>query len=266
VKFNSFSGNYYENIHVMRIKIEFAATLIFMLKSLSNHQTKEQIMGLGSSTSINNFQTLDFKHYLVFQVPGNKSKSLRLDCIPLFPRQKVDMESTSVEVEIHPKEWQNRSTTLSRLEKALRHLQEGYLSHWIANNKEKKIFGKIYSSLRFFRRSFHHSNLKEEKVVNLAIAIESLLIDTRVSNIKGEILHRLNKILKHKKGKRHMLISVKWLYEYRNKVVHQGTLDGHLDIVNARKAYTSAVVKIVETTFGRSTDSDTSIARLIGYM
>jgi hypothetical protein len=59
MKVRVFSGNYYENQHLLLNRLKFATAFVFMLASLSKF-SKPDIEGrLFSSSMINNWQTLD---------------------------------------------------------------------------------------------------------------------------------------------------------------------------------------------------------------
>ena len=66
VSARSYSGTYYENQSYLLVKLHFAKSFIFMLHSLENASEAKISSIFGSTSRVNNFQTLDFYHYLIF--------------------------------------------------------------------------------------------------------------------------------------------------------------------------------------------------------
>ena len=181
VRATTFSGSYYENQFLFVVKLKISKAVILMMSVLGKtlNETTQNAKNF-SSSSINNFQTLDIKHYLVFQVaPGNK-RYLGIDCVPMNINKAELAEMSSFNVELDASEWKYRAKLFNRIRNALAIVQEGYIQNCISNTRETtktRVYRKIFDSLKYFERSFRETPGIEDSVVNLAIAFETLLSD-----------------------------------------------------------------------------------------
>lgn len=168
VKVRSFSNSYYENQFLLLVKLRISKAVILMMSVLGetlndNGKTSKYF----SSSSINNFQTLDIKHYLVFQAPPGRKRYLEIKCVPMNSNSAELVEMSSLNVELNPSEWRRRVKLSIRIRNALVIVETGYIKNCISNIKETvktRVYRKIFDSLKYFERSFReqgHFILKE---------------------------------------------------------------------------------------------------------
>jgi hypothetical protein len=269
MKVRVFSGNYYENQHLLLTRLKFATALMFMLASLSKF-SKPDIEGrLLSSSMTNNRETLDIKHYLVFQNPVRRRRDFSIDCIPMNIGRIELAELSDLDIEIDPREWRRRMASFKRVSVALSAMQTGYFQYCIGKRKKNArtlLYSKFMRSLNYFRRSFRAVSSFDNSVVNLTIAFEALLIDSYVPNTKDRLVKRLRTALHGIEGVRAFSKNLRELFETRNQIVHGGATTADIDLAISRRAYGHTFISLMEKLEhrGRPLRLDRPIADLLG--
>lgn len=267
VRARTFTGGYYENQFLLLIKLKISKSLILMLSVLGKVSSdSSSFPSLFSSSQINNFQTLDINHYLIFQVTPKRNQYLDGNCVPMNVSRAELAELSSLNVQLDPREWKRRPKLFDRVKNALSTVEQGYVNNCISINKETvrtRVYRKIFDSLRYFERSFRESSGIEDSVVNLAISFESLLTDYYAPGATKRILKNLKVALHGVKGTRELQKSVSDLYEARGAIVHLGRTSGSPDLMKCRKAFIFSFLFIVENLENLPRQTETPIGDLL---
>src|SRR5205807_6177806 len=104
---------------------------------------------------------------------------------------------------------------------------------------------KLFEALGFYRRSFHSQAERGEPAVLLATAFEMLLTDSYSSGVKARLLRRYELASSLQPDAAALASVVSSLYERRSETVHQGKVDGELDLRLAQKAFAYAFIGVV---------------------
>ena len=172
VRIRSFSGSYYENQFVYILKLRLYSSMIMMLSALEGSSyandilkhgksASDDIMKHGSSAKVNNWQTLDIKHYLVFETPIGKKKELSVYCVPMNKSRLELVQLSDLNVQIDPRYWTKTKAKnrLTKLHKAISEVEQGYLAHVILEKKRQFVHGYSESFLFPSMHSEDHSVL-----------------------------------------------------------------------------------------------------------
>jgi len=249
---STISGAYYENQFLLITKLKIASSFMFMFSTISTTTFPKQ--GFSFSTSqINNFQTLDIKHYLILEQSASKRKELDVTCTPMNVAQADLLELVNLNVEFDPRLWRykGKTKTFNRMVKVFKEFEEEYFRQCISyrNNEtpQKRVLNKMFDSLKFFRRSFEKHQGPEDNIVNLSIAIETLLSDYYTPGVYGRVLNDLEKTLRNQSVKREVLREVRLLFEARGSIVHSGQLKiQHPELQKCRLGFIYAFLYIGE--------------------
>jgi hypothetical protein len=250
VKTSVFSDGYYENQHLLMGRLRTATTFIHMLSALGNAQDPDVQAKYFSSSMVNNWQTLDIKHYLVFETPVRRRKYLDTICIPINVSGSELADLSDLAVEVDPREWRKRFLLSGRVHVALEAVESGFLKHSLGAMKSDhsgRLYRKLLNSLTYFKRSFRARAMMEDDIVNLAIAFESLLLDQKVDDIRGALKRRLRTTLRGVRGTRSYQKDLVELYQIRNEIVHRGATDNSPNLRRCRRAYIFAFLSVVES-------------------
>jgi hypothetical protein len=248
VKTRSFPGEYFENQSLLVLQLQFATSVCFMLASLQpgGIDTRREAKAF-SSSMVNNFQTLDLRHYLVFYGRGRR-RQFSGQCVPIHARRGTLAELSDLAVEIDPRYWRGQRRAAAEIYAAVSTIQRGFLKFSIGRipeTVESRVYKKIFDALVFFRRSFRRSDRVDESCVNLAIAFETLLTDHFERGreaIPERLEGRVGKAIGGRRERRTMISAVSRLYEARSRVVHQGRRDVSADLDVCQRAFTLSLV------------------------
>lgn len=253
IRIRSFSGSYYENQFAYILKLRLYSAMIMMLSALENlsyennilmygNSTNDGVMKYGSSAKVNNFQTLDIKHYLVFETPIGGKKELSAYCVPMNVSRLELAQLSDLNVQIDPRYWTKTraKNRLMALHRAISEVEQGYLNHVILGNEKTahaRVFRKLLISIDSFRRSFSAGVKPSEAVIFLSIAFESLLTDFYSRGVIERLHRRVKLSLRGIRGTRRLQSSVVELYKCRGEIVHTGSADKFPKLAEAQKAY-----------------------------
>lgn len=247
VRVRAFSGYAYENQHLLTIKLEIATTLIFML-SVMEPSRDEELLRASSSSRINNWQTLDINHYLVLERTPMPAEDLSPKRVPMNVKRTELINLCDLQVDLDPAHWMTKPAILAELVTCLETVEKGFTRLSVDgknNSVEARVYRKLFDSLGFFRRSFHSQAEKGEPEIFLATAFEMLLTDSYASGVKTRLSRRYNQATATIFGAAALAPVVERLYTRRSETVHEGKVDGELDLRSAQKAFAYAFVGIV---------------------
>lgn len=268
VKVASFSGLYHENQVLFILKIRLATALVMMMATMGKAVNKEEAI-LSRTSIVNNAQTLDLHHYLVFQVQPEKDQALEIKCVPMNIDQRELLELSDLGVELDLGFWRDLTNRplLDKLYKAMRTLETGYLKHFItAQNKHSVVslvHQKLLVSINHFRRSFRDRGQDSENIVALAIALETLLTDSFASGVTKRIIDRVEICLYSDPDMSVYINAVNELFSCRGNIVHHGKVAIPDSYLKARQAYVLCFLAMVHRLSKLPKESDTPIADLL---
>lgn len=269
VSIATLTSGYYENQFVYIIKLKLSTALIMMLSTVGDKPEPDERLRQGSSARVNNWQTLDIHHYLVFEPSIRDPKVLEGRCVPMNMARLELAELSDLNADIDPRAWSSKRAArrLERIRRALDILEVGYFEHHVLGDRKKlkfRVYQKIMTSLDYFRRSFRASARQEEAIVSLAIAFEALLMDAYASGVTARLHRRLRLALKGIRGIKKYRAIVVDLFKARGAVVHSGNTEMKLDIVLARRAYVECFVAIAAKLKNLPSKGDHPMGRLLG--
>jgi len=250
VRIRSFSGTYYENQFIYTLKLRLSTALIMMLSALENRPDTDSAELFSSSRWVNNFQTLDIRHYLTFETPAGKGKDLSVRCVPMNVSPLELARLSDLDVEVDPRYWM-KSRAKIRLEKlisAIAKIEHGYLKHVILGSNDplqQRVYGKLLISIDAFRQSFSVNARQSDATISLAIAFESLLIDSYSRGIVAKLKRRVELCLYGQSGARRYQDVIAALYSRRSEIVHLGSTKDFEDMAVAHRVYVLCLQHIV---------------------
>jgi hypothetical protein len=185
---------------------------LFVLRS-----EKDRVGSLFSTTNTNNWETLDIKHFLTISRTGANN---HINCIPVHYKYSLLYEDMHMKIDLKVKKkgvykWEARAVS------SIDTLYEGYRNYLITKDKKYGMYYRIASSLNYFRRSIK-SVRKEDKVININIAFETLLLDKHETQKRTKMLQRVWAVLKGKITKKTNLTNLDNAIEDRNLIIHNG--------------------------------------------
>ena len=249
LKAASYPGGYYENQGLLISKLQFAAALVFLLSTLQGSSDDEAGENL-STRMVNNFETLDAGHYLVFF--RGPRRELDGDCVPFFNQAPPGLvEIMDLGVSISPKHWERNQDIRQRVVDAVKDVQRGYFSTRFSSDRRTpraRVFRKLFNALALFRRSFRSRTHAEEAIVNLGAAFEILLTDNYSPGVGGKLTARLSLALAGlgSRKKRGLMDAVEGLYDARSQVIHTGDPASDIDIAKAQLTFVHAFLGVAE--------------------
>lgn len=269
VSIATLTSGYYENQFIYVIKLKLSTALIMMLSTVGDRPDPDVRLRQGSSARVNNWQTLDIHHYLVFEPSIRDPKMLQGRCVPMNAARLELAELSDINADIDPRAWSSKRAAhrLERIRLALNALEEGYFEHHVLGNRKKmkaKVYRKVMISLDYFRRSFRASARQEDAIISLAIAFEALLMDAYASGVTKRLHCRVRLALKGVKGIRKYRAIVVDLFKARGAIVHSGSTEIKLDIVVARRAYIECFIVIADKLKILPSKGDHPMGELLG--
>lgn len=259
-------GGYYENEFLILARVRAAATLLAMLATF---QSAERSRGevLFSSSSVNNFQTLDIHHYIVLYSKPGKKAELAGDCVPVHGSRPAVVETTDLNIDLDATFWTTRRRgTADRVEWAVGTVYTGLLRYSIGgiDDARARTHRKLFESMAYFKRSFSTSEREWRETVSLATAFEMMLTDGYQSGVTKRLERRVQLLLKGVRGTTKYQAAVRELYEARSQIVHLGNRNVTVDLNTARHAYVLAFCALADRLSAIKPKSATPLQDLIG--
>lgn len=250
VRIRQFQDHYYENQFFVIKKALFARCIMYMLYTMQEGQQKNQSEILWSTSAINNFETLDANHYLLFQTPLNHRKYFSLECVPMNVHHAELVEMSELNAEVDPRAWRRKRKGFNEISLAMEHFEAMYFSLSAATTTRESIWTRVLrrieGSLRYFSRSFRESALPFDSDVYLAVAFEALLDDFYSRGVTERVKKRAYRLLKGVDGVRKYVSTIVEIFESRGAIVHHALSRREPDINIARQAYVLCFVRLVE--------------------
>lgn len=234
-----------DNVSVIREQITFVATKVFFMKALLDARG----LAIGkyppfSTRNINNFQTLDIRHFLTVATAKGSAEFLS---IPIHARNTFIFDDTNLnfvlDMDAHKGfRWGKR------VFRAVDIVRAGAIQFRAAKSAEFAKYAMLSNSLKYFRRAVRAYNA-EDRAVDLNTAFEIILLDKNDSNKHGRILDRSWSALRRTK-----IATMKALQEQlgdliseRNAVIHNGhRVTKSLDFTTLFHAYARLFLKVAD--------------------
>lgn len=241
VKLISYTGDAYENQFVYTIKIRIAASSVLMLHSLSS-EAGEEVDRFNSSGHVNNFETLDIRHYLIGEAIPGRGRAIFTRRVPMnvAALDLARLSDIAATISTETLETSRMRRLEANVNKALKIVERGYLRHVNLTTRSKvesRLYRRLVTALDWFRASFGSSSNESEAVVSLAVAFETLLTDHYKRGVANHIERRVGICLKGVKGVSKYKANVRKIYYGRSEIVHSGSLDQSVNIAQARVAF-----------------------------
>ncbi|WP_217510354.1 HEPN domain-containing protein [Sulfitobacter sp. NAS-14.1] len=250
VKLISYSGDMYENQFVYTLKIRMAVSSLLMLHALSS-ETGDEVERFHSSAHVNNFETLDIRHYLIGEaIPGQgraiSTRRVPMNVAPLELARLSDLAATISTKKL-------ATSRMKRLEvrvtAALGVIERGYLRHvhlTTRSKAENRLYQRLVTALDWFRASFGSNKDEADAVVSLAVAFETLLTDCYKRGVADHIERRVGICLKGVPKVGSYKRSVKAIYYARSEIVHSGSLGQAVNLARARVAFSLCFCEVAQ--------------------
>lgn len=249
MRIRSLSMGARENQRPILRAIEHRTTLLGLVSVLSKRRDKSRLLARSTQAS-NNDQTLDFRHYLVFESPGAADKPLRFDRVSMGPSRSALMQVSDLDVDVDPAAWRTRGvqrtvTDLTTAMIALEDLQAAVAGGALSAAHKANVARKLSTALHWCRRSFAAFSTPREGVVAMAVAFEALLSDGYSNGITKTILDRAEVCLKKRRAPAALLPALNVLFDRRGAIVHKGEAKTELDLRESQRAFAHCFVEVV---------------------
>ncbi len=221
----------YDNVAFILEKMSFITNKLYFLFALRSE--KDRVGSLFSTANTNNWETLDINHFLTITGTGNGGQ---INCIPVHYKYSLLYDDMHLKIDLKAKKkaiykWEARAIA------SIDSLYAGYRNYLITKEKKFAIYYRIAGSLNYFRRSIKAVR-KEDKIININIAFETLLLDKHESQKRLKMLQRVWAVLKGKIKKGTNLKNFENAIEDRNLIIHNGmpaTID--VDFADLNRTY-----------------------------
>lgn len=246
IRVRSYSAGQYENQEAYADKLALGTALVMMASVLTDPRSDVH-SAVSSTARVNNFETLDIRHYLVFENAGTRRK-LEIRRVPMNLAPQMLAQLSDLAVDVDPQSWRPKrvDAAIRRLSRAVALYEPFRARHLLTGGRDARtrVARKIFDSVFWFRRSFNSIADPREAVVALAVAFEVLLTDSNVS--RDGLLEKLEAALAGQRHVQTLLDEVDSLFEARNQAVHAGAMTTRSDLALARRAYVGAFMHIAE--------------------
>lgn len=171
IDFNSknsgYLGNRFEHQELMLIHLRVVLILIQLIYISQSKQNKEK--HLLSTRMLNNSQTLDIKHYFIYQDDIQCGKNIQR--IPIHSPEIQELTTLNI-IDFNSN---ISKKSVKKIWETLKVIETKYINSY--NDEKNIIYKKIFNSMEYFRRSFYNTSYLGEAVINLSLALEILLSD-----------------------------------------------------------------------------------------
>lgn len=239
LNFNFSQFDKYDNLKFIIDRINFTTNKLFFLAALTKKKTSKK--GTWYSTQrINNWETLDIKHFLT--ITPQKGGST-MNCLPMHNYNSMIFDKMYMNIDLllsnkALKHWEGEAIA------SIDNLYLGYQNYQILKSKEYLKYNRISNSLNYFRNSIKTVR-KEDRIISLNIAFETLLLDKMESPKGIKMISRTWKFLKKKINKKTNLNNLKLAILERNNIVHNGeSYSGNVDIDDVNRTYCRLVLEL----------------------
>lgn len=255
-------GSYYSTEWLITMRVRAASTLVAML-AVFQPTRNEAASALFSSSSTNNWETLDIHHYLVLYDHPRIGPDLTGDAVPIHPRGRGIVELSELNVELDPTRRAMRRLAIPEIEDGVEAALSGRLGHLspeAAKTVRGRTYKRVFDSLDYFGRSFPRGGVTPNAAVNLATAFEMLLTDHYSGGVQATLVSRTGKLLAGVHGKSRFEEAVSDLYETRSQIVHGNGTNVPASLVDAQRAFSLAFARLAPRIKRLSRPTGTPIA------
>lgn len=234
-------GSYYDTEALVLSRVRAATAQLAMVSTFQS-STVDRPSALFSSSRINNWETLDIHHYIVFADNPGRSGTLNGDCVPIHHGRGVGIvELSDLSIEIDPA-YRGSRKTIASIDAAIGSVYRGHLEHMWPRRRDARTRtnARLFEALSFFLRSFHLGGASWSATVSLATAYEMLLTDSYSRGVSERLRRRLALVLRGVPGTRAYQAAFAGLYRARGNLVHAGSEAGEVDLKAAQQAFVHA--------------------------
>jgi len=268
VRIASHTGAYYENQFVYTLKIRIAAALAAMLYALGAERDYK-VGRSASSASVNNWETLDIRHYLIGEAGDKKSAPVDLRRVPMnvAALDLARLSDLTLTLSSRTLGLNFLKSARQRLVPALKAVESGHLTHvnTLSHDKvRRKVFARIVTALDWYLQSFSARVTDDEAVVALAVAFETLLTDAYAPGVSARIQRRVRICLRRKHGIEDYLAAVVSVMEARGAIVHNGSTLREAEVIKAQAAFALCFEAVVAHLPHVGTSLDQPIGAMLG--
>ncbi|QTG17283.1 hypothetical protein G6M86_28755 (plasmid) [Agrobacterium tumefaciens] len=266
VKVTSHTGDMYENQFVYTLKIRSAASTLLMLHALSVER-EGRIDKFNSSAHVNNWETLDIRHYLIGE--GRRSGKISTRRVPMnvAPLDLARLSDVAAVVSTESMATNPMKRFERQIVGALKIVEQGYFRHvnlTTGSKTEARFYKRIVTALDWFRQSFGSHSNESEAIVALAVAFETLLTDHYQSGVAERIKRRVGICLKGVPGVLAYQQSVVEVYYARGSIVHTGELGQTANVERAQAAFVRCFCALASRLASSKLRTNESVRHLLG--
>ncbi|TCP80848.1 hypothetical protein C8J31_11490 [Rhizobium sp. PP-CC-2G-626] len=240
VRLASHTGSYYENQFIYTLKIRIASAMAVMIHALSV-EAGITVEKFNSSAEVNNFQTLDIRHYLIGEAT-QAGQPLNLRRVPMnvAALEMARLSDLPVTLSTRALARPELNSVVARLTPALRAVENGYLRYVDLTSGERvhsRVFRRLVTAIDWYRQSFGSKTKEAEAIVALAVAFETLLTDHYARGSVPRLERRVGICLGAHPDVRRFQDSVIAVHKARSEIVHTGDGGHETDIKCAQAAF-----------------------------
>ncbi|WP_457578837.1 hypothetical protein [Ensifer adhaerens] len=263
LRIRTLTGTVYENQSTYLRKLSLATCQIMMCSTVAAARANAP-KPITSTSRVNNYETLDINHYLVFENTGPE-EYLELLRVPRNVGVKELAQLSDLAVELDVTAWEDSSIVepLQEVGVSIGKLDQYQRTHVVPGRKldaRGRLAEKLAHALFWFRRSFNSSHDIREAIVSLAVAFEALLSDGYAQGVTNKILERAATCIGNLPEAITENKALRDLFDARGSIVHQGSTSDDVDMLIARRAFVRSFVWITERLDAVPSKSDSPLA------
>jgi len=240
-------GGYYESQFLLVGRLRVITTFLAMLATLQGDESKHAEV-LFSSANVNNFETLDIKHYMVLSDVPLNGDELDGQFVPMNASPLTLAELSDLPIEFHPDHWIENLAEARRVFDALDEVYKQQLARGFgpeSETKDARVYRKLSRALLYFHRSFSKRQEGWQSVVSLAIAFETLVTDSYSPGVHNRVVRRVRLLLAANPEREALEGAVDLMYSARGRLMHGGEIDEPKTLIQPRRAFVAAFVSMV---------------------
>lgn len=135
-----------------------STALIMMLSAMGKQCDRDDFLERKSSAWVNNWQTLNIRHHVVFETPPRKRSELMAYCIPMNGAHLQRADLSDLSADLDARAWRSKRAIrrLDGVRGVLRKIETGCLTHVVIGTKHKvaqRVHRKLVDSIDYFRRA-----------------------------------------------------------------------------------------------------------------
>lgn len=246
VRVQAFSSTFFDIQFFLRRTLEFRIVLVQMMSAFQDASASFQARArsLFSTRVVNNFETLDIRHYLIFQrEPGRSRWDVR--CVPMNVNHLALAELTSLSVELDPEWWSRRRRIGRLIADALDVFSAAYFADRGAQTLRGQFLERVMNSLVMFRRSFHPSPSSVMQCIALAAAAESLVCWTYARGSTQRVVRRVRGVVRGLRDAAAIGQAIEDVFQARNEGMHAAAQDFTAAIRLGQRGYAWCFIRLM---------------------